>query len=112
MKTLKEISELIKANLENPHELSKIHLEISADYGYLSSLLIPLKEEKTQKWIDLKFSSGDDKVSDKLADMRYLLTDEGKLEQSIEIKMKAIEKMMSSLKNNMFILNQESRNQY
>jgi len=112
MKTLIEYSKLIKDNLENPHNLSKIHLEISADYGYLSSILIPLKEKKPQVWINIKFSDGENKVSDKLADMKYLITDDGKLENGVEIKMKALEKMMASIKNNMYVLNQESKNQY
>jgi hypothetical protein len=97
---------------ENPHDLSKLYIEIAADYGFFSSLLIGIKEKKTQEWVDIKKSGGEKLLSDKYTDMMYKLTDNGKYEQLIEIKMKSMEKMMSALKNYQYTLNQESRNQY
>lgn len=112
MKTLEQLAKLMQDNTGNPHELSKLHMEIAGDYMSLSSLLIPIQETKPQKWIAIKKSGDDKMLSDKLTEMSWRITDEGKLEHSIELKMKALEKAMASLKNNQFVLNQEARNQY
>jgi len=114
LKTLKEYSSLINKNLESPLELRKVELELAADYAYYMAELIPLKAEKAQAWINIKHSDpgeGGRLISDRLAEMRWRMTSDGAMEHAISLKLRAIEKMISSIKDAMYISSQAIRNE-
>lgn len=112
MKTLNEYSKLLRENIESPLELRKIELELAADYAYYTAILIPLKEQKSMEWINLKYSGSDDKLlSDKLVEMKWRITECGQREHAVSLKLKALEKMISSIKDAMYISSQAIRNE-
>lgn len=113
MKTLEEFANLIHENMESPGVLSYLQVEMSADYAYLAAILRPIKEDKGTEWIAIKMGSieGQKPHSDKMTEMLWRQTEKGRQEYGIEMKMKALEKMMTAIKSNTYIANAEARNQ-
>jgi len=111
MKTLKEYSKLIKENIDHPSNLSKLELEISADYAYLASLLKPINDQKAEKWIQIK-ESEEKRLSDKLTEMKWRCTEAGKIERAYKLKIRSFEKMLTAIRSNIYISNMEAKNKY
>lgn len=112
MKNLTQLAQEVHMNMSNPHELSKIHNECAAMYSYYSDKLKDIKIRKPSKWLQIKESGDDKDISDRKADMLFSMTEDGKNEIEYSYTLKALEKIMSSIKHSTAINTQESRNQF
>jgi hypothetical protein len=81
-------------------------MRLSAEYARCSEQLADILELKTKKWLEIR----QDVKSDTSADRRWDATEEGIHEMRLKLKMKAMEKEMSSIKTFLDVLNAEARN--
>lgn len=112
MKTLTELSIEVHSNMSNPYELAKIHNECAAMYSYYSDKLKDIKIRKPSVWLKIKESGEEKDISDKKADQLWSMTEDGKREIEFSYALKALEKIMSSIKHSTTINTNEARNQY
>lgn len=111
MKTLTELSEEMQLNASNPGRLAQLHNVCAAMYSFYSDALKVIKMRKPAAWLNIKESAEKD-ISDKKADQLYAMTEDGQNEIDLSYNLKALEKMMSSIKHSTAINTTEARNQY
>ena len=106
---LKELTEKLKSG-ENiaPGELSKYRLELSGWFAFYSGQLEDILKRKPEQWLEIRKTAG----SDKMTDMRYNATEDGQEELALRLRLKSIEKIMSSIRLRLEIMEKESQNYY
>jgi hypothetical protein len=115
-KTLNEFATEIYKNKNSPGFLADIGVELSAKYGTLSEKMKDNQLEKAQFWTK-KIQDDDGTIrekplSDKHVEMMWIHDGKGEEEIRLKYEMKALEKMMSAIKNNIVVSTVEARNQY
>lgn len=111
MKTLTELSKAVYDAMNQPAELSKLYIEISAMYSFYSDQMKEIQILKPKEWLDIKESGDEKDISDSKADKLYALRDNGKKEIELRYTLKALEKLMGAIKLSSYLNNQEFKNQ-
>lgn len=93
---------------KSPRELSQLHLELAQEYGVLSDELGKILQLKDINWMILRGTCTSDRQCDRL----WHTTEPGREERMIELRMKKIQKLMSSINIYLRVKSDESRNQY
>lgn len=117
---LLKYSKLIHENKQNPVFLSELAEQMSADYMACAEQMKDVQLVKPHEWVDIKKSKmkkTDDgwegkPLSDKMTEMIWRSTKVGKQDVRLQYEMKALEKALASIKSHIYVLNQESRNQF
>ena len=106
-KTIKEL--IIETKLgTSPGRLSEIMVELSAHYALLSQEFEDIIVFMADRWLELRVTTKSDNMAEKL----WNATEEGKKLTRLKIQTKYIEKVISSIKLRLRVLEGESRNQY
>jgi len=79
-----------------PHEAVEMRVQLSGLYSFYSSQLEDILIRKPNAWFQIR-NNGKHK-SDKSADREWETTEDGKNEIGLSMRLKRIEKMLSSLK--------------
>lgn len=111
MRTLQEYHKLIKENIGNPGALADIGVEASADFSYYSEIKMNLELEKAEFIVSKKYEK-EKAESDAYCQKLWETTKNGKEELKIKFYMKALEKIIVSIKTSTYVNNVEARNQY
>ena len=107
--TVEKIAEYLKNKDElTPQEVIKFREYLSAEFFYLGMELAMILIKKAEIWKEVR-----KKVkSDKKADIEYELTEYGKKEIALKMKLKGMEKMLSSLRTTFEAQQGEAMNLY
>lgn len=115
-KTLTEYGREVYQARGEPRKLSDLQLEISSVYATLSDQLKTLNIMKAGYW---KTKTMHDTglmrakpLSDTSVEMNWGMTTEGQDEMKIKCALDAMEKLLSAIKNAIYVSNNEARNQY
>jgi hypothetical protein len=91
-----------------PAELTIILMELAADYSRKTDEFIQVLGRKAEVWAQLR-----ERVeSDKQADKAWEATINGRLETSLRLELKSLEKLMSALKTHLRVRETEAKNQW
>lgn len=110
LRTLQQFAEDIVAHKDDPHSLAEDLLEMTAKYSYLSEEWKPLKMAKNSFWVNTKYDG--EKKSDKEVELLWGATDDGQKEIRLILEMKALEKLMSSVKSFLRVAENEAKNNW
>lgn len=91
-----------------PGELSLIHQQLVGEYGGISVRLGEILMAKPAIWASMRL----DKTSDSQTDKAWEATEMGKDETIYRLQLKTLEKILSSIKTRISVLQGEARNQY
>lgn len=105
---IKEIGEWLQEGKYTPHQLADLRVKLGGAYAYYSETMESLLREKHLQYPLLKERSKSEKEVDRL----WMQTQQGLLEAQLKIRLKSIEKLMSSVKSLLDVLNTEARSQY
>jgi hypothetical protein len=105
---IKEIGEWLQAGNYTPHQLADLRVKLSGAYAFYSETMEGILREKHLQYPVLKERSKSEKEVDRL----WIQTEQGLLEAQLKIRLKSIEKLMSSVKTMLDVLNTEARSQY
>jgi hypothetical protein len=105
-KILKEIQAGV--SVFTPKQVDDYRLLLVAWYQKYSEELVEIEKAAAGEWLALRV----DAKSDKAADMAYDATEHGQKRIELKYVLKAIEKMISALKDRMRRLNNEAFHQY
>lgn len=105
---IKEIGEWLQEGKYTPHQLADLRVKLGGAYAYYSDTLEGVLREKHGMYPELKERSKSEKEVDRL----WMQTEQGLLEAQLKIRLKSIEKLMSSVKTLLDVLNTEARSQY
>jgi hypothetical protein len=98
--------------LQNPAtpsgELSAILMFLSADYSRKTDEFVQVLGRKAEVWALLRKRA----ESDKQADKAWEATINGRLETSLRLELKSLEKLMSALKTHLRVRETEAKNQW
>lgn len=101
-------------NLENyaniPPKLADLLIEMTSDYGSVSDMLIPIKQEETKYWLKMKES--DKKLSNNTIQMMWSAEEGGALQFRMDMYQKGLDKMMSNLKAILYEKRKEAENSF
>lgn len=111
IRTLQQFSEDIISHKDSPSQLSEDLLEMTAKYSYLSEEWKPLKLRKNTFWVQTKYD-GEKKKSDKEVELLWGATEDGQNEVRLVLEMKALEKLMSSVKAFLRVAENEAKNNW
>jgi hypothetical protein len=92
----------------SPGALSEILMHLSADYAHKTSEFTEVLAKKATAWPRLR----EERESDKQADKAWDATIEGRLEMSLRLELKSLEKLMSAIKAHLRTKEVEARNQF
>lgn len=107
---LLQIIEELKDTSLTPGRLTEIHQILSAEYGWISSQLYEIEPQMYQAIISLRESEGC--KSDAQAERLFYATGEGQDLIGYKRSLKAIEKLLSSIRLRVSVMSEESRNQF
>jgi|TARA_Y100000310_G_C20669163_1_gene809306 hypothetical protein len=107
MKTINEIiKELRNDELkENPAKLSEYLVVLSASLNEAGNFELDAEMDYVKKWEEIKLS--EEKMTDKMVDMKSKQTDEYKTWQQFRIANKTIQEVIRSIKKRLASLNNE-----
>lgn len=108
MSDLREQLKKLQEIKNDPVQLSNLHLELASDYAFVSLDW----EDLVPRIIAVKSALMKTHDSVAKADQAYDLTDEGKAEQVIKIRLKALEKLLSGVKRRIETFEREAQNQF
>jgi len=103
--TIIEVIEKLKES-DSPGQLSELLMEISAEFAYLISQLDEIQKTKAKEWLELRELT----TSDSQADKKWDRTEKGIAENSLKNQVKAYDKLMSSIKRRLRIMELEAQN--
>lgn len=93
---------------DNPVILAELNIKLASLASYYLGQLESITMNKSQEWINIKYSEPD-KLSDKLTEMKWQTTDQGKLEIHTTITLKRIDKLQSAISKLLYELDRERR---
>ena len=107
--TIEKIAEYLKRKNDlTPSEVVKFREYLSSQYFYLGMELAMILMKKSEIWKEIR-----EKVkSDKRADIEYNLTEYGKKETLLKMRLKTMEKMLSALRTTFEAQQGEAMNLY
>ena len=107
--TIEKIAEYLKRKNDlTPSEVVKFREYLSSQYFYLGMELAMILMKKSEIWKKIR-----EKVkSDKRADIEYNLTEYGKKETLLKMRLKTMEKMLSALRTTFEAQQGEAMNLY
>jgi len=107
--TIEKIAECLKAKDElTPQEVIKFREFLAGEYFFLGMELASILMKKAEIWKEIR-----GKVkSDRKADIEYDLTEYGKKEIILKMRLKTIEKMLSALRTTFEVQQGEAMNLY
>lgn len=111
MKSLSFYSKKMTEYQNQPHFLSSLLIEMSADYSKATSSKMKMVTEKSDFWLDNKDLKSEKPVSDKMIEMMFLKEGRGLELMRCELYLKAISKNMSSIQTMLATLRDEAKNQ-
>jgi hypothetical protein len=106
--TITEILKKIQDSSTSPGELSEVLMHLSADYAHKTMELTEVLGEKATAWPRLR----EDRESDKQADKAWEASIQGRLETSLRLELKSLEKLMSAIKSHLRVKETEARNMF
>jgi len=92
----------------NPHELAENRLTLSGEYSRASEQLESILEKKPAIWSEIRKNV----KSDTSADRTWDGTEMGIHEMKLRMKLKRLEKQMSSISTMLRVFEAEARNQF
>ena len=104
--SLQYITTEIQHHTNDGHWLAEKRVELSGIYSYYSGLLESILFDRPDAWLKLR----DGVKSDSSADKLWEATDGGKKETIYRLRLKRIEKLMSSMRTMLSLLENELRN--
>lgn len=90
----------------NPHLLAEKRMSLSDEYSVLSDDLANVLAHKAMEWTAYRVNS----KTDKEADRKWEASDDGLKEMRLRLKLKALEKQISSYRSMLDVLQGEARN--
>jgi len=109
MLTLKELSQKLKEGVQfSPSDLSKIRLELSGHLGLIAEELTAILEQKPGQWLELRKQS----QSSSEADKKWEASELGIQEMKLRWDIKVVDKISSSLRLRLEVMDKEARNLY
>jgi len=108
--TYKEIVEKVRGTGLAPDELGRAKEFLSGEYAFVAARLEEVLKSKQSVWDRIRNSEG--VKSDTQAERKYGMTEDGRDEIIYRLRLKAIEKLMSSISSRLRILEGEARNQF
>lgn len=111
MKTLSQFAKEVLEKKDQPHALADLLLEMSAKFCLVSDTYKKLRIAKDVFWQVNKIMHEGKAPSDKELEIKWHATKEGERELRATIETKSLEKLMSSVKAYLRVLEVESRNQ-
>jgi len=107
MKTIDQIiKELRNDELkENPNQLSEYLVVLSASLNEAGNFELDAEMDYAKKWEEIKLS--EEKITDKMVDMKCKQTEEYKLWQQMRIARKTIEEVIRAIQKRLANLNTE-----
>jgi hypothetical protein len=106
--TYEDITKELREGNPSPGQLSDFQLQLSGEFGFISSRLEEILKAKPSIWLDLREKS----KSDAQADKKWEASERGIEETIYQLKLKAISKQMSAINSRLHIANMEARSQY
>ena len=107
--TIEKIAEYLKNKDElTPNEVVKFREYLAGEYFYLGMELAMILMKKSQVWKEIREKT----KSDRKADIEYDLTEYGKKEIILKMRLKTIEKMLSALRTTLEVQQGEAMNLY
>lgn len=103
---LEQIISQIPYNTSNPHWLAENRVLLAGLYSYFSGQLEKLIFSKPAKWLELRKECKSDNATTKM----WQMTEDGQKEEIYELRMKKIDKLMSSMNSMIRVLENEARN--
>ena len=104
-----EVNEIIKklraGELDNPNELSNFLVILSASLFEAGEFEVEAQIEYAKKWSEIKES--EEKITDKMADMKCMQTDEYRIWQKMRNSQKVLIETIRSLKKKLMNLQDE-----
>ncbi len=105
--TLKELSLKLKsAEPITPGDLSQIRLELSGWFGILADQLQEVLKRKPEKWLEIRKEA----KSSAEADKAWEASEDGLQEMKLRWDLKVCEKLMSSIRTRLEVLEKEAQN--
>lgn len=106
-------SKLVNQNSLNPSKLSEINIKLSAYYAYMTGQYIEAKFTYAEFYDEWKTDEEGKKRSDKMIDMMFLLSHDGKKYYALKKELRAYEILISTLKTAIIVAGNElKQNQY
>jgi len=109
MKELKKYAEEISK--AQPTQLVNILIEMTADYGEVCDLLLPVRHAKSKFWLEHKKIDSDKPLSDTTLGMMWMAEDDEKLNGLIQERMELYEKALSRMMSNVKSILREKENE-
>ena len=107
--TLEHITHYLKEDEGlNPHQLSQHLLWLAGEYAFQATGWERIQKEKPEVWLKLR----DQCTSDTQAERKWNKTESGINEIILRNKLRVIEKLMSSIKARLRVMESEARNQF
>lgn len=106
--SLKDTLDKLQNPATTPGELSEILMHLSADCAHKTTDFAHVLAKKATAWQALRAAH----ESDKQADRAWDATLEGRLETSLRLELKSLEKLMSAIKSHLRVKETEARNQF
>ena len=103
------VAELVNPSLP-PGKLAEYKQLLAAHYAQLTELLTDIEISKPERWLKIRSQEGIS--SDKSADREWDMTEDGKSEIQIRNRLKAMDKLTSSISTRIRVAEGESRAQY
>ena len=107
LELLEDIAKEVSNHTSDPHWLGEKRVDLGGLYSFFSGELERVLFLKPDEWNALRLNTKSDKQADKL----WEATEAGKKEVILRMRLKRIEKLLSSMRTMIEILTNEARNQ-
>lgn len=107
---LVDLTEKVKTGSLPPGELSNYQLILAGWYSYYAGQLEEIELNKSERWLKLRSQEGI--KSDKQADRLWDSTEDGRNEIKLRWEMRRAERLISSIKTRLRVLEGEARAQF
>lgn len=108
METLSELAKKVYNARGNPGMLAELHITLATQYATMSENMMETQLKKADFW-QIK-DSGEKPLSDKQVEMKWLQTDDGRMEIKLKYVLRSLEKLMSAVKSSLVNATIEARN--
>lgn len=105
---IKHIQQDLLQGQKSPHLLAEYRVRLSGYYATLSELLAAILAEKPLLWNEMRPNYKSDTACDRALEA----TDKGIEEMRLKLRLKSLEKMMSSITTLINVANAEAKNQW
>jgi len=106
--TIGEIKERLKETINDPMELTELYARLSSEYSSLCDIISEVSRRRPQSWNEIR----KDCTSDKQADRKWEMTQDGTDYIAIKNELKGLQKLLSDTRMRIVALQDQSRNLY